>query len=340
MGHVVNPINYRLGYNRYWNSTWGVSDLKNYAHLSNQDFLLKKLIFSFFNQWSVQSANFIVSDVKVLRKFNDLNLFIYIYDSTWEEFLGDFYYKFLESHKYSKILRRKFKNKIRYKFWENRWKYKRNLKIRSLMSSSTSQYKVYLNELFSFYVFFVRSHLQKPIYKYLKYVLTFHVNKLLQNKSKISLYFIGLTNNTITASFLAKFLTIKLERSFFLFEVLKIINKSLKSLVSRRILHGYRIKFSGRYSRKQMAVALINGFGSFARSSIETRLDYAFSTAKLRFSTCGIKVWLAFSSKSSFLQKLRQRRSLLSTPKSRNKQRLTMLNLRKLRSLPSSFLIF
>ena len=164
------------------------------------------------------------------------------------------------------------------------------MKIRHIKSMTKDQYKQYLNELFAFYVFFVRSRLQKPVYKYLKNVLSYHISKIVKTTSPINLYFIGLTNNTITASFLSKFLSIKLERSFFLFEVLKTINKALKTLVSKRVLHGYRIKFSGRYSRQQLAVALVNGFGSFARSSIETRLDYSFATAKLRFSVCGIKV--------------------------------------------------
>ena len=132
--------------------------------------------------------------------------------------------------------------------------------------------------------------MQKPAYDYIKGVLIYHLNKFFVTKPLFNIYFVGLTNNNITANFLAKFLSVKLERSYFLFEVLKTLNRALKGLMRKRILQGYRIKFSGRYSRQQMAVALINGSGSFARSSIETRLDYAFSTAKLRFSICGIKV--------------------------------------------------
>lgn len=106
-----------------------------------------------------------------------------------------------------------------------------------------------------------------------------------------------------------------------------------------RVLQGYRIKFSGRYSRKQKKVVIINGFGTFSRSSIESRLDYAFSTARLRFSTSGVKVWLAFSSRTSFLERLRKRKVLKSVPKSSKKYKLKMEHLRRFKYLPSSYLI-
>lgn len=363
MGHVVNPISFRLGFNRYWNSAWGLSDIKNYGYLANQDVFIKKVIFAFFEQWDIQSANFIVSDVRILRKFFFLDLFIYIYDSTWEEFLGDLYYHVLDVYRYSNLSPRnlKFKKKAlegsfkakfsrpskslrrvpgSVKFWDRKFILRKAIKVQKAFKISRNHFKDYLQALFLFYISYIRIYIQRPLLTYLKHVLLFNLYKFFSGKVDIRVFFLGLTNDSVTASFLSKFISVKLERSYFLFRVLSTINRSLRVLMKKRFLVGYRIKISGRYSRNQKAVVLINGIGSFSRSAIDSRVDYSFNIAKLRYSVCGIKVWLVYSSRNGFLRKLKQRKLqrliVKDTSKTKN---VRSTNLRKLSRFSTSYLI-
>lgn len=53
MGQKSNPIILRVGVNRTWNSVWFASK-KNFAEYVQQDFLIKKFIFSYFQRQLVE----------------------------------------------------------------------------------------------------------------------------------------------------------------------------------------------------------------------------------------------------------------------------------------------
>lgn len=374
MGHVINPISFRLGFNRYWKSSWGVagSNMRSYGYLVNQDFFVKKLIFSFFDQWEVQSSNIVASDVRIIRKSSSVDLFVYMYDSTWEEFLGDIYYLILDAYRYSNLSRKNLKYKRRariafktrqiffkskfkknrynsnyirrvpgsVKFWDRKFLLRKAIKAHKAFKITRKHFKFYLKSLFIFYITYIRMHVQRPLIKYIKHMLLYNLYKFFAKDTDIRIFFIGLTNDTITAAFISKFIAIKLERSYFLFRVLGRINRALRLLMKKRLLIGYRLKISGRYSRKQKAMVLLNGIGSFSRSRIDARVDYSFNIARLRYSVCGIKVWFVYCPQDSFLQKLKFKKLAKLKIRGRSKTiKIRRKNIRKLSGRKQSFLI-
>lgn len=118
----------------------------------------------------------------------------------------------------------KNKNSKSIQILENKTALLQHLKYTRSKSIPKELYPLYLKELFSFYVTFVRQKIQKPVYNFIKGMLYYHINKIFTSKPLLNIYFLGLSNKNVTAAFLSKFLAIKLQRSFFLFEVLKTMN--------------------------------------------------------------------------------------------------------------------
>ena len=48
MGHLVNPISFRLGISQTWKSQWFVSGISKYALTLKDDFILYNYLESFF----------------------------------------------------------------------------------------------------------------------------------------------------------------------------------------------------------------------------------------------------------------------------------------------------
>jgi ribosomal protein S3 len=65
----------------------------------------------------------------------------------------------------------------------------------------------------------------------------------------------------------------------------------------KRIVKGYKITCSGRFSRKQRATYSWKSFGSLAFSTVKSKLDYSYRTIALKYSSCTIKVWVRLGKK-------------------------------------------
>lgn len=57
-------------------------------------------------------------------------------------------------------------------------------------------------------------------------------------------------------------------------------------------LHGFRIRLHGRFTRKQIASSYNFQDGIISLNSMDSFIDYGFSTIPIRNSSIGIKVWL------------------------------------------------
>ena len=88
MGHVINPINFRLGYSRYWNSVWSLSNLSNYAQLTNLDSIVLKLTLQYFKKLFFSKAfRFIIllNNCRIIRKHNSTQVIMHLYDAIAEQ---------------------------------------------------------------------------------------------------------------------------------------------------------------------------------------------------------------------------------------------------------------
>lgn len=102
-----------------------------------------------------------------------------------------------------------------------------------------------------------------------------------------------LNSNTISADFLARYISIRLQQGVQLRALLSQLKKSLQSLIHKKVIFGYRISLSGRFSRIQQESTSVSGGGVLSRNEVSANLDYAFRTANLKFSVCGVKVILS-----------------------------------------------
>ena len=83
MGHVVNPVSFRLGHSRYWNSIWSLSNLNNYSQLSNLDFLIIKKILAWFKNVLAHKSLmyiFILNNVRIVRSNKKVIIILQLYD--------------------------------------------------------------------------------------------------------------------------------------------------------------------------------------------------------------------------------------------------------------------
>lgn len=79
MGHLINPITYRLGKTKFWNFTWVNKSKKNY-----KNFLIEDLNFYKFSKWlfsilSWHKIGVFIHDFKVVKKFNSLDFCLFFF---------------------------------------------------------------------------------------------------------------------------------------------------------------------------------------------------------------------------------------------------------------------
>lgn len=111
-------------------------------------------------------------------------------------------------------------------------------------------------------------------------------------KQPVKVQFYYLTNKTLTAELLLNYIQIKLYQRFSVNEVLF----SLKELLElNNYLLGYRLDFSGRFSRKQRASSLSFKAGQVQFSTRSCFIDFRATDVTLKYGKCGIKVWLNLS---------------------------------------------
>lgn len=84
MGHIVNSVSYRLGNSRYFNNVWFNHNTFNYSYLANQDILIYRFFNRVLGHRQVALKGIILSNIKIIRNFNTLNIYVHIHDSCFE----------------------------------------------------------------------------------------------------------------------------------------------------------------------------------------------------------------------------------------------------------------
>jgi hypothetical protein len=292
MGHVVNPISYRLYNVRYWNNNWFVNNFGNFSYLINQDILLnrfcRKLLLNHYNSVSV---GLIFLNFKVIRSFDSVRLYFYIHDS----FL-DLLFDSLKREKNFLLVRKRVFRKFfrRYKRWitKNRGVFPLTFKkIKRLKRSLVLRYSK------KFLFNFLKNKLLRLFWNNFKLIFTFHLKKFFGEIINPRVYILGISKSNVNSSIISEFFFIRLKQYYTIWEVLKNVNFLFRGLMRRNIIKGYKITCSGRFSRKQRTTYSWKCFGSLGSSSVKARLDYNFKTIALKYSSCTIKVWIRLTQK-------------------------------------------
>lgn len=292
MGHVINPISYRLYNIRYWNNNWFSNNL-NYSYLINQDILLdrffRKLLISHFDSTAV---GIIFVNLKVIRVFDNISLYLYIHDS----FLDLLFFNLKKNARF--ILIRRLFNKRFYK------KYRKSLRLDKQFKKLKSRLfvvlkkKIILKYSRKLFFLFIKNKILKIYWDSFKTLSLFYLKKFNRSNFLNKIFVIGLSKMNVNANIISEFFFIRLTQYYTIWEVLRNINFLFKSLMrGKRLVKGYKITCSGRFSRKQRTTYSWKAFGSLAFSTVKSKLDYSYKTIALKYSACTIKVWVRLGKK-------------------------------------------
>ena len=102
---------------------------------------------------------------------------------------------------------------------------------------------------------FLKNKILRVFWNNFKDVLNFYISKVLgSSKSFVNTYILGLSKMNVNASIISEFFFIRLKQYYTIWEVLKNINFLFRILMrKKKIVRGYKIMCSGRFSRKQRA---------------------------------------------------------------------------------------
>lgn len=153
-------------------------------------------------------------------------------------------------------------------------------------------------ENFGLFFFFLYYRLFLIRFRASKFFLFFNV--LVEKYFKqLSLYnvevdFYGLDNDTITASFLSRYMCRKVEMRFnVLHELFKPIRKELGELIKEGVsLGGYKFQFVGRMTRRGKVKKIVCRGGCMPTSSVAAQIDHSFNIGVLRNGVFCVRVWL------------------------------------------------
>lgn len=291
MGHIINPVSYRLYNLRYWNNNWFLNNKLNYSYILNQDILLQRF-FRKLLAFHLDSVNIgvIFVNLKITRSFDSLSLYLYIHDS----FLDLLFFNLGKNSRFLKV--RKELNK---KFWKKYRTVVRRNKLRHKLFYFLKK-KIILKYARKFFFLFLKNKILRAYWSNFKALVLFYLKKLVKVRSTV--FVLGLSKMNVNANIISEFFFIRLKQYYTIWEVLKNINYLFKILMrKKKIVKGYKITCSGRFSRKQRATYSWKSFGSLALSTMKSKLDYSYRTIALKYSSCTIKVWVRLNKKRNKL---------------------------------------
>jgi hypothetical protein len=219
----------------------------NYSYLVNQDILLdrffRKLLISHFDSTAV---GIIFVNLKIIRVFDNISLYLYIHDS----FLDLLFFNLKKNARF--ILIRRLFNKRFYK------KYRKSLRLDKQFKKFRARLfivlkkKIILKYSRKLFFLFIKNKILKIYWDSFKALSLFYLKKFSSSNFLNKIFVIGLSKMNVNANIISEFFFIRLTQYYTIWEVLRNINFLFKSLMrGKRLVKGYKITCSGRFSRKQ-----------------------------------------------------------------------------------------
>lgn len=244
----------------------------SYFYSFSFNFIFKSFLFFLFN------FNNIFNLSKMPLGFAFRNLFV------------NFYYVSKKYKLFDNCLLYYFHRKISSFFIFLRWKLFRKISFISRMLRCGYQFLSF-SRYFLYYFgdnFFSYFRIKTRLIHSVKHLFKFFVNKTsVFRKTKIILK--KMETIELNATILSKYISIRLRQRFQLKEALM---PMLRHLSNNEFIRGFRIVCAGRFTRKEIALYDLRTYSSVPFSGVASRLDYALSEVVLKYSICGIKVWL------------------------------------------------
>ncbi len=231
--------------------------------------------------------------VNIYSKFSIFkieNLFFNFKFNNYKNVIEEYFYEFnniIYFQKYFNIFENKliinFSNElVKYTFLQRIKYYKFLNKLIKTLYFTKKRKFIFLNFFFKFF-----SYYSTNFFIFFKNIIQFFKKFLLNNNMNI--YFKNISKFQITSSLISRYICIRLKQRFSLKEILKPI---LKDLSSNPSIEGFKISCCGRFSKKEIATYKWERQGKISLNTIKANIDYSLNHVILKYSVCGIKVWL------------------------------------------------
>lgn len=102
MGHLINPITYRLGKTKFWSSVWSSKTRKNYKSLLVEDLNYFKFLNWVLSVLSWNKVGIFINDFSLVKNFDSVNIsfFFYMNKLKLSSNIKAYFYKFLFKNKF------------------------------------------------------------------------------------------------------------------------------------------------------------------------------------------------------------------------------------------------
>lgn len=293
MGHLVNPISFRLGWFSFWHSSSVVCNFFEYSYLFLSDFNLYRFFKWFFKDFNFiynsKKLSFFRLDIlfmyfKLLRVNNKLTLYFFFFDYNFYNIMC----KIIFEYRYPDILSdlelessflRKKGSEINFLSLDKTIRNKYiDLKLSRIVKNRFYKLLIFFFNNFWFGVFDIISVFFNKLFK------GFSIN--------FSLF---LVKNKFTQALLVSDYIVKLLRKrLFLKKIIKKVHRSYfrENLLYNHNIIGYKIVCSGRFDRKKRATYYWKFYGKLPFSSMYIHVDYHLETVILKYGICAIKVYV------------------------------------------------
>lgn len=281
MGHLINPISLRLSVNVFWNSSWVTFNNFNYNNLFKRDYLLFSFLNWFINKSKFLKFNILISHYKIYRVHNSVYVNLYYYASALENVKYDYYVNI-----FSSIFK---KNKV---FTLN------DSKVKSKYSQKDLNFRIIAS-----YQYIIKLLISNLYWQLLNSTLVFYDSKIEKINSVFFFNTYNLSFSNISVETITKYISLRLQKKYSLNWIIKPIIKDLTSKVKQKVFLGYKLVCSGRFTRKQIATYTWVRGGSVKLNSISSLIKYSESRSRLKYGTCGIKLWINYGVNNEELMK-------------------------------------
>jgi hypothetical protein len=313
MGHLINPVSFRLGVNRFWDNKIVSYKFRTNDNLNLLKVNLNSFLDRFFNFKLFLKYGFLYSHNNVMLNNEGLILNIYIYKT-----INNPNKSMLELLFLIKI----FNNKVRLKFYKKiisllnyyfseiflKFSLKKNHK-QSNIKNLNYFYMLFQLKKFRFFSIekFIQINLKKNMRneEYLNFFyerlffmlirkrfwnilakfLSFYIKPYVLGPVKINFY----STSELSIDVVKKFIIIRLQQRF---KVSQIIVPIMKNLKENKSVLGFKFSFSGRFSRREMATYEWFVDGAVPLNTINAKIEYKQFPVLLKDGICGIKVWI------------------------------------------------
>lgn len=283
MGHIVNPISFRLGLNRTWNSSWVASNGINYSYLIQRDIFIYNFLALLFNQINLINEGFLYSHSRILAQVGGRFMIInYIYEQSL--FLK--YTKLLPLINLiiCRLIKRLNLSKLGFI----------DLNVQSVSLVENKKFiTVFLDKFYKFMFYYLIKliYIKPMLYSFkLLNIIILEWLRMVSNKCfNYDISYVFLSLNQVTPQIISLYIAKKLKQRHML---LKIVKPLFKNLDENPLILGYKISCSGRFTRKQRATYYWVKSGLIPFNKVSSVIDYSYRNKVLPFGACGIKVWL------------------------------------------------